>query len=375
MLLAKDPLGAFVGGYSLPYTLMLFVVLFLPVAGALDDFTITLRPGQSPSFTGYGVAAVMARETPGEVVEWNLTTAKSFLVGSILSEGYFSVDRARQVVPEVDDHFFYEDSPANVVSGEGAAWLVNLTKTGTQVRIALSFPVEAVAQLRLTRDLVAPTFSVGTPQNITHYSFYLETTTNEYALATLTYWVDPGGELIPLPTTIPALLQRFPAQGLRENSTYAYQVKFEDWAKNAATSGTDRLQTQLRPLVAGPVVTALVPADGARLDMAPEAIEANFTTPIGVIDPALHIRLFVDKHEVTEYTTKTSTSIRYAPSSPFGERFHSVGLELLNSESGKTVATWDFTVGSVEPTPAPPAWVTLLVLFGLFFLRRRRTNE
>lgn len=332
------------------------------------DVTITLVPGEAPEIQASLVNVRVTGENESEWIEFNLTTPKERVVVRVVSDGYFDVDRALQVVPEVDQHFFFETKLVDVRDPESGGRLVNATKSGDTVTVDMAFFIEGGdATLRLTRDVRAPVFQVGEPYDIKPYSFLLKTSTDEYALATITYWKAPDGEPIPLPTTIYALEQTFPVQGLDDDREYRYRIEFWDWAKNGAASEEFTMRTP--PLVTGPppVVLAKEPEGDFPEAAVLRFVKANYTTPVGVIDPEQHVRLFVDLTEVTHLADVTAERIRYEPDEPFAPGFHRVGLEVSNSEQGKAIVRWTFTIAGAEDTDGygTPGPGILLILVAL----------
>jgi hypothetical protein len=354
---------------------VLFLILLASAAAVparAEDFRIVLTPGQQPRFEGAGVEAELLEETPGESLAWRLTTASPALAGSVASDGYFAVERARQVVPEVRDteererwRFLTEVDEPDPAGG----YAVNLTLEGTQARVALAFPVNGSTELRLTRDVASPGFTVGPVQNLTHQSFYLETTTTEYARANLVVRPAGGGEEIPSPTVLYSLLQRFPVQGLRPDTAYVLRVEFEDWARNAARSPDQDLRTLPAPVLPAPVVTAREPAPDSILPGPVDRIAVNFTgpAPASVAD----VRVFVDKVPTSEGLALQPGRLEVRLRAPLGPGPHSVGVELTSEQGGTAVERWSFQVAGAAP--GAPATLALLGAAGALASERRRS--
>jgi hypothetical protein len=353
-----------------PCMLALLALLACAQAAQAEDFRITLAPGATPRFEALGNASgELAQERPGLLVVWNITTGAPRLVGTVVSHHYFALlERPRQVVPEADDHFFVELPGAELNDTGPSARAVNFTVApdGT-ITLALAFPVEAGhAQLRLTRDTDAPPFTVGEVQNLTDSKFYLETTTAEYAFANLVLQTGSEDPILN-PTAIPALLQRFPVQGLRPDTAYACYVEFRDWAGNTGRSANFTVRTLPTPERPKPMVTAREPLPGAVLREPVLLVAVNFTGPA---PPSLdQVAVFLDKVPTHEGLRLLPGRLEVVPSPPMGPGPHSVGIELTGQEGGTAVERWTFEVA--RPAPGPAA-VAVVALAALALARRRR---
>lgn len=348
----------------------LAVLLALAPAAAAEDFRVTLVHGQAPRFEGAAVEAELLEAGPGRV-EWRLRSAAAWLEGTVLSEGWFEVERPRQVVPEsrtpgaLDDdwHFFHE---VRDPGAPGPDRLVNLTGQGSAATLRLGFPVNGTAWLRLTRDVEPPGFTLGDPTNVTHFAFHLVTTTTEHALGDLRIRPAAGGEEVPHRTTILALLQRFPVQGLDPDTAYVFDVAFTDWAGNAATSPPVAVRTLPAPELPKPVVVERFPPPGAILGEPVALIAVAFTGPAPRPDG---IAVFVDKLAVREGIALNGSRVEVRLAQPLGPGRHSVGVELTSAEGGTAVERWSFEVA--RPAPGPAGAALLLAAAAVLAVRRR----
>lgn len=354
------------------------VLLVAGTAGAAEDFRARVAPGEV-SFDGPGIVAVLEEQGP-DVVAWRLRTNLTSPEGVVEVRGWFSVDRPRQVVPEsrtagapdADWHQFIEVAAQALADRPAGARNVNLSGEARNLTLRLALPVNAAtgeAGLRLRRDVAPPVFALGPVQNLTHIGFYLETTTDEPALATVLVRPAAGGEEVPLPTTSASRLQRFPVQGLAPNAAYLFRVTFQDWAGNSATSADVPVHTLPAPVRPAPRITARTPEANATLP-APVALVAvafEGPAPRGLDG----VQVFVDK---TAQARANMTllpgrlEVRLAP--PLGPGAHDVGVELTSAEGGLTVERWAFTVAGATPLPGP-AWAALALAAAGALARRR----
>lgn len=374
----------------------LFLVLLLPLAAAMegDDFEITLFPGSPPVFASGNATATLVREIPGEVVEWNVSTTKPTLVGTIEAGTYFEVSRAKQARPEVANlalaqeranstqvfdpwFFFTEVSPERVSDAGGRAHLANLTLAPERLTLRLGFPVTTGnVTLRLVRDATPPTFIVREPERVAHNSFYVETETNEYAYADLVIRKASGGEGVRNPTSAIALMQRFPIQGLDPETAYVFDVTFTDWSGNLARSPEFRVTTTVAPIAPKPEIVRVFPLPNTTI------VE---TRPMIVVDyvagdyPVTTASLFLDKRPVDP--TRVAIEVMegaggvgaatYALSEALSPGRHTVLVELSNAEGGMASRQWTFDIAG-SPTPAPALLVALAAVGGIAALCRRR---
>ena len=346
----------------------LALIVALPTAAAADDFRITLQSGDDPHFEGTGVTATNVSHEPGQADAWRLTTAKTRLVGTVVSDGYFAVARAHQIRPEADGQYFVEIAGPDVESTGGRAWVTNLSKDGSKVTMRVAFPVDGGSTLfKLTRDVTPPGFTLGPVSNISWQGFYTETHTNEYARGNLLIHPAAGGEPVQNPTPEAALLQRFPIIGLRPETDYVYHVEFEDWSHNLNTSEDRTVRTLAKPVVAAPTITAREPPPDATLSQPVSLIAVNFTGPAPPTPE--FVTVFVDKAPFMRPFTVLDGRIEIHLREPLGTGRHSTGFELRTAEGGQAETHWQFTVAG--GSPGMPAWAFLLVV-GLPVLARRR---
>lgn len=347
----------------------LLVVTLAPAAAGLD-FRATLEPGAAPRFAaepGANVTAELLEQGP-ERVAWRLRTDAPSLEGLLEVPGWFGVERARQVVPASrtagvpdDDWHLFVVVPADALAdAPRGARLANLTGGPVNPSLRLVLPVSATtgeAELELRRDARAPSFEVGAVQDVTHFSFYLETTTDEPALATVLVRPAAGGAEVPFPTTIASRLQRFPVQGLEPDAAYVFRVAFEDWAGNTAASPESRMRTLPRPVLPAPIISGRTPPPDATVAGPVGLVAVDFTGPAPRgLDG---VRAFVDKTAVfPEDITLLPGRVEVRVAPALGPGKHSVGFDLTSAEGGTVEDSWSFTVAGATPAP----WAALAAL-------------
>jgi hypothetical protein len=208
-------------------------------------------------------------------------------------------------------------------------------------------------------------------QNLTHQSFYLETTTNEYSYADLVVRRIPDGDAVRNPTTIPALLQRFPVQGLRPERDHVFWVNFTDWAGNLNRTPEMPLRTLPRPILPAPTITAVEPRPNATLGEAVRMVAVNFTGPAP--PSADYVNVFVDKVPTRDGLVLIEGRLAVTLAEPLGKGRHTIGVELRTREGGEASTQWAFEVQPDRGTPTMP-WALALALPGLaaWALRARR---
>lgn len=367
---------------ALPFpALGLFLLALAPAAAGAEDARLVLAPGQPPRAEAAGNITVTLVNATAEQVEWSLRAPGRDRVEVLVEAGrWFAFERPQQVVPEAraagmpddDWHFFVQVEDV----GGRAPWTraVNTTNNATGLALRLVFPVNETtgnASLRLTRDVVAPGFALGTPHDINHIGFIVATNTTEYALATLRIRPAAGGEDVPHPTPQLALIQTFPVQGLEPDTAYTWDVTFRDWAGNEARSAPQQVRTAPEPVRPLPRIEGLVPAPNATLTQPAAFIEARFASPDSPVARG-GVRLFVDLAEVQEFDV-TQGHLHYAPPRPLGAGLHRVSVEVTNEAGGMSDARWSFTVqGAPKGSPGVEVAFFLAVLGGAVLAQRRR---
>lgn len=338
-----------------PLTLAVLLCLMLVSAASAagqTDVGITLHTdGQAEVTTGQA-KTTQTQQDPGQAYAWEIDVTDDYHVAEVRIEDAFDVDRGKQIVPLLDgDHFIQvkHRDPADV---DQPARVYNLTGENGTWTYRLGLPGPGTVNLSLHKDVTPPRFEMGEVTNLTHFSFDLKTQTPEPALAEL---IIQGPERnLSYPTNAPGVWQRFPAQGLDPDTTYAYHVVFEDWSGNQATSQTHELTTlpeperpdvTVRPV--SPAPNSTVPADQ------PVVIEASYESPESPVRGS-GIRLFFDKEEIdrSRFTVEGAT-VRYEVPGPLEERVYSVSVEVPNLDGGVGETRWSFTVGDPAQSQAP----------------------
>jgi hypothetical protein len=339
----------------------------VPVAAAAD-FTVTLTPGAPPSFEGAGVSATLAEEVPGERVAWNLTGSGQ-MSGRVVSRGYFDVERPRQVAPDVDPHFDLTEAPPDeLANATDGVRLLNYSREGGDLVLTMTFPLEGVGYLRLTRDVAPPNFTLGPVRNLTHQGFYVETTTDEYAWSDLVLQPAAGGEAVRNPIGTRTLLQRFPIQGLRPDTPYVWWVNFTDWSANAVQSPQQSLRTLPRPVLPAPTITAQEPTANATLAAPVRLVAVNFTGPAPAnLDS---VAVFVDKTPQLGNVRLLPGRVEATLTTPLGPGDHTASVELTSDEGGLAVARWAFKVGGARAALPDLPWIALSLAAAAIVARR-----
>lgn len=351
---------------------VLGVLLLLPTAAASSvDFQVDLRAGQAPEYSGPTGLATLSERQDGERYAWNLTLSAEYTVGEIRIHGAFDVERAPQIVPEVDGRYLAELHSTDLRDVDEPGLVYNYTGAEGEYVLRVGLPGPGSPRLVLSRDVVAPTFVVDPVRNVTHYSFLATTQTNEYALADLLIRRADRGEEIRNPTPQPARQQSFPIQGLHSNTTYEWYLRFWDWSENAAQSEAFTLRTLPKPDVPGPVFSGLKPAPDARLDNGTSVeVSATYEDATSRVDVA-SVRLFFDAQEVHQGLVADATHVTYRPP-PLAPGKHRVAVELRNEDGGQSVARWAFYVEGGGRLPGPGAGLELLALGTLLGIFGRR---
>lgn len=359
-------------------SLLLVVLLLLPLATAesSDEIgaTITLSPTSAPAIEAPEGLVRLKNETAGERYELNLTIPDEYATFEIRAIG-FEIERARQIVPSLvmssDEYpLFYEfpndkiwevDSPARVAFTNG---------TAQNVVLRLGVPGPANVTLVIERDVTPPAFDLGVVENVTHFSFYQETTTKELAVGDLQVRRLGATEWVQNPTPMLHFRQRFPVQGLQPETEYEARVVFTDWAGNEATTGSYRITTLAAPILPTPIVTPLSPAPNTTINSTFVTLRARVESPDSLLDPNM-LSVFFDKRPITSGVRFEDGDVLYSPPEALAPGKHSVGIEVYNEAGGKGEAHWSFEVaGASSETPLSPL-LAPLVLAAIALARRR----
>ncbi len=352
--------------------LLLVLVGSTPTAeAAAPDFTLDLWPGQPPQYTGPQGQATLQESQPGEAYGWSLNLTAPFTVVHVRIHGAFDVDRARQIVPELDDEFFAELHQEDVSDVDGPARVYNVTGQEGEYTYRLGLPGPARSNLTLRRDEEAPGFTVGPVTNLTHRGFLLRTTTSEHALTDLQIRPTAGGATVRNPTPEAAIEQTFPVQGLRPETDYDYWILFWDWSENQARSATFNLTTAAEPDLPEARIFGLEPPAGTTVEADGVVVRARYASLESPVAEG-GVRLFFDKREIRDGVVVVNESIAYSPPS-LDEGVHSVSVEVLNEAGGTGIARWTFTVASDTPSLTAAATV-FLGLAAAAITRRRQAS-
>jgi hypothetical protein len=348
-----------------------------------QDFHAVLTPGREPTFVAPDATADLLAHDDHTVL-WRIRTNLTALDGTIEIKGWFNVSRIRQVVPDHRTREAGEDGwrlfipvdAATIPDRPAGARNANVTGTPQDITMRLAFPVDAnshEAHLRLRRDVHPPVYHIGQVRDATHFGFYVESTTDEPALATL--WVRPADltrEPVPFPTTVASSPQRFPVQGLEPDRDHLFRIEFEDWAGNRISSPELPARTAAKPVHPAPTITAREPPPNATVAGPVRLVAVNFTGEGPT--RAAHVAAFVDKMaQLSSNVTVLPGRVEVRLEPGLGPGFHSVGFDLRTAEGGLTEDSWTFTVaGKGASAPAAPTLVALALAAGAAVLVRNR---
>lgn len=336
------------------------LVLTVPSALAQGPPPIDVHIGiDQGSATVEGAGVELAGVTPGEEYRFTLNLTKEYTTFEVQASG-LAIERPHQLVPHLRidagerecarvkgscEYTLFEQFPDDEIwdiDGVARVFFTNGTATDVVLRLGIPGPVNAT--LVLVRDVTAPGFTVHPYGNVTTFSFYQETSTEELAIGDLQ--VRPAGstgEWVVNPTPMFHFRQRFPVQGLDANTTYDARVVFRDWAGNTATSVTYQVRTMERPVVAAPEVRAISPLPDATVGQTGVVVKAEWSDPLNVTRDG--VRVFFDKKEITEGIVYRLGEVTYEPPTPLARGAHSVAIEVQNAEGGLGIARWTFSVG------------------------------
>lgn len=370
--------------------LLLAVVLLAAPPAAADegeapppapDFRVTIAADGAVTIDESGGVVVHEPTAAGDGIRFALTVTDGYKIGEIRVLGAFDVQKVRQIVPLwrnrtglTDDHFFAE---VPFLDFENVP-LVNFSGTPTDARLRLGIGPRgdevppAQRTLVLQRDVDAPAFTVGEPTNVVSSrgasSFLLTTTTDEFAFADLQIRKVGTDAWVRNPTTIPALSQTFPIQGLDDETDYEYRIVVWDWAGNEAWTETYYLTTPPSPVLPAPVVTIVEPARGATVATDVPTVRVTFASPDSPVDRS-GVRAFFDKREISDVIV-VDRNVTWTPSTKLASGLHSFTVEVTNAAGGRGSASWTFTVAAATPLAA--ASLAAVALLAAAAARRAR---
>lgn len=336
------------------------------------DHRVLVRGASAPE-AGDAPLRLVAFE-PGERYEWEVEVAQEYATFEMRLEGAFDVERPRQVVPTLEVEgiaypLFYPFPNERVWEVDGPARVFHVHEEEGAIVLRLGVPGPANGTLALTRDVTPPAFELGEVTNLTHFSFYRETRTQELAYADLQVREKGTEEWVRNPTPAYHVLQRFPVQGLDPDTEYEVRVVFEDWAGNVATSEVHELRTPPIPPRPKPVVTPLAPAPNESVVAGGVVVRARVESPEA---PVTSVRLFFDLKEVEEGFSFENGTLTFYPRDLLTDGLHTVSVEATNAEGGMSFARWSFQVGEERrESPAAPALAAPLAVAALLLARRR----
>lgn len=263
---------------------------------------------------------------------------------------------------------------------EVAAANLSLVRNGVAVNVTSSRPPVVwlaydqadLLDVTFRLDLVPPQVVAWETLALNHQSVTLRAMASEHSLGRLEHWpVDHPGRAVASVTPQPALQLDFPLLALQPDTTYAYTLTLTDFAGNNATSEARTFTTAPAPVVPAPVLVSLEPGEDARPAAPVRAVRVAFTNPAGTIDPAQHLRVYVDKREVVTGVEVQGGIITITPATPLGPGLHTVAVVLRNSEGGRVEKEWRFTAEAPAPGLAG-SLVALAVGIGALGAPRRR---
>lgn len=379
----------------------LFLVLALLLVPALSlaqappsrkiDLVVTLRPGEDPVTEGPSGILAYENATAGERVQWRLASPSEQVSIEIRIEGGFEIERAQQVVPLLlldkgertcrdaiqkggcDDPLFVAFPHERIWEYDHPARIYHVNGTPERAILRLGINGPANGTLVLQRDVTPPVLTQGALGNVTHFSFYTETRTDEFAIVDLQVRKLGAQTWVENPTPSIHVWQKFPIQGLTPDTEYEYRFVATDWAGNDATSEIQRIRSAPAPVLPVPRLVAISPAPNSTIQPGAHVVlQASVESPESPIDPT-SLRVYFDKTSFAEGIGFDGANITYAPQNALSAGTYSVAIEASNLAGGKAVARWRFEVGGgTQATPGPAAPLVLLGLAGVSLLARRR---
>lgn len=362
------------------YALILVAILIaFPPAFAQStehvDATITIAPGADPVIEGPAGLVTFENATLGESYRFNLTLPNEYTSFEFRVSG-LDIERVKQLVPMLvvsEEEFpLFEPFPNKEiwdVDGTGNVFYAMGTPEDVVLRLGVAGPRNVT--LALTRDVTPPTFEIGEVSNITHFSWYQETRTNELVLGDLQVRKVGADEWVVNPTPVFHFRQRFPIQGLVPDTEYEAHIIFTDWAGNIAESAIYHVTSAPAPRLPLPVVTPVLPVPNSTIETQFVTFRARVESPESPLD-ASALSVFVDKRAITTDIRYENGELYYSPPEPLSPGKHSFAVEVYNAAGGKGEAHWTFTVAGSQDTPFTLAPLLAVLAAAAFFMRRKQ---
>src|SRR5450830_205902 len=227
-------------------------------------------------------------------------------------------------------HYWYTVTAHNSIGDGAASSAVEGWTFDVPPAVVSTVAVEGDGRVDLTWNA-----SVGDPQHLSVVSY--------------NFWrgTSAGGEDIVTP------INGTPVSGLSfsdttavNGTTYFYRVTAVNEVGQTGVPSGNEVHATPHILITAPIITNLVPADGAFIDNVRPQISATYSDSGSPIDVA-SVRLLVDAVNVTSQATVTASGISYVPASDLSKSSHSVQLDVANTAASpvNTQAVWTFTVG------------------------------
>lgn len=344
------------------------------------DFVLTFHDDGTWTYDGPMGMLTPHDEETGKRYEWALVVPKSAAVGEVrYMLDTFDLERAKQLRPQLEDSnsgfpLFHYLPRSDVWNTNGPVQVYHVHFEGDVAVLRVQIPQTTDARLVLERDLRVPRYTLGDVEQVTHYSFYQETRTEELTIGELQVRkAGSDGEWVRHPTPQFAFLQKFPVQGLDPGTTYDVRAVFTDWSNNTVTS--DPYQVETRPIETGapPSFEVLEPGPGAILESGSDVtVRVRVLDGDTAVDPT-SLRLFVDLEERTELFTYHEGVLTYEFPAPPADGPHIVSVEAETIDGASEHVKWQFRVGDPAAVEASgPAMVLVLALLVISVVRARR---
>lgn len=347
------------------------IVAVSGLAGSAMGQAVSIDVAADGNQTTTDRAGVVTNETstPGERYAWSLNLTENTTRVDVTIDRDFDIDRARQLVPLVDEKHFVETDASDLNDTGGAAY--NLSASADAWTYEFAVPGPGEHDLTLHRDVTPPEIEIVNVGNITHFGADVSTDTSEPALTTLV--IDaPGEQARDFSTPRPSTWQLFPIQGLEADQKYSFHVNATDWSGNQATSPTRTVTTAPEPSPPKPEVTPVSPQPNATVAPGEVTVSADFSSEESPVVTE-EIQLFFDKEPVDSTQLAISEgTITYEPPGPLQERVYFANVEVPNYAGGVGKAQWSFTVADPQASPGPGALLLAGLLGGAALFGGRR---
>lgn len=338
------------------------LALLTPSAQAADGPDITVELDADGAGPDAAPELRLRSWEPGERALWDVDLAEAFTTIEIRANG-FALEHPRQLTPMLERPSTYpvfEVVPFDDVwNAEAAAPIAHVGGNATSIVLRLGIPGPFTGVLNLSRDVTPPVLTVGERNASTHYSFYQETRTDEYAIVDLQVRKLGSDEWVRNPTPVHHVFQRFPVQGLDADAEYETRYVVTDWAGNVVVVDGAPHRTLPAPSRNVVEVKPVSPTPNATIARGDVNITAEFPSGLTLQDGG--VRLFLDKREIRENLAVVGNRITYAPPSPLARGPHSVSVEVTGIDESHGEARWTFHVGP-QGTPSAPLAFLLLAL-------------